>query len=273
MGNPRLFANLKRPGDEIDGGAVFLTIGPTGDLVYADYDRGEIRRIHYYGANVPPVASFTATPSFGPAPLTVAFDASGSTDANHDTLSYAWDLDGDGAYDDGTGVTESRTYTAAGNVTVGLRVTDPMGAAGTATQTVAVANTPPTVDITEPVRVAGVGRRRHDLVRRAPGLMPRMDHCLASAYAWTLTMRHCPADCHSHIIETFTGREDRVVHCARSRIPVAPAAVGRRHGHRRPAGPGRGRALPEHRFGRRRDVAGRASPSRSARRPERRRRR
>ena len=80
-----------------DGGSVFLTIGPTGDLVYADYDRGEIRRIHYYGANVPPVASFTATPSFGPSPLTVAFDASGSSDANDDTLSYAWDLDADGA--------------------------------------------------------------------------------------------------------------------------------------------------------------------------------
>ena len=80
MGNPRRFANLKRPGDELDGGAVYLTIGPTGDLVYADYDLGEVRRIHYYGANVPPVASFTATPSFGPSPLTVAFDASSWTD-------------------------------------------------------------------------------------------------------------------------------------------------------------------------------------------------
>ena len=26
-----------------------------------------------------------------------------------------------------------------------------------------------------------------------------------SAYAWTLTMQHCPSDCHSHIIETFSG--------------------------------------------------------------------
>ena len=66
----RLFANLRRPGPaRLDGGSVFLAIGPTGDLIYADYDRGEIRRIHYYGANVPPVPSFTATPSFGPAPL------------------------------------------------------------------------------------------------------------------------------------------------------------------------------------------------------------
>ena len=82
----RLFANLKRPSGEADGGSVFLATAPTGDLIYADYDRGEIRRIHYYGANVPPVASFTATPSFGPSPLSVDFDASGSTDANGDTL-------------------------------------------------------------------------------------------------------------------------------------------------------------------------------------------
>ena len=204
MGNPRLFANLKRPGTEPDGGSVFLTIGPTGDLVYADYDLGEIRRIHYYGSNVPPVASFTATPSNGPSPLTVAFDASGSTDANHDTLSYAWDLDGDGAYDDGTGVTESKTYNGAQIVTVRLRVTDPLGAAGTFSQTVSVANTPPTVDLTSPSASLawGVG----DTVSFGATGTDAQDGSLpASAYAWTLTMRHCPADCHSHIIETFTG--------------------------------------------------------------------
>ena len=27
----------------------------------------------------------------------------------------------------------------------------------------------------------------------------------ASAYVWTLIMRHCPSNCHSHIIETFSG--------------------------------------------------------------------
>ena len=203
IGQRRLFANLKRT-TEIDGGAVYLTIGPSGDLVYADYDRGEIRRIHYYGNNVPPVASFTATPSFGPAPLTVTFDASGSTDANHDTLGYAWDLDGDGAYDDATGVGTSRTYAAPGNVTVGLRVTDPMGAAGTATQSVAVANTPPTVDITDPSASLawGVG----DTISFDGTASDAQDgSLLASAYEWTLTMRHCPSDCHSHIIESFTG--------------------------------------------------------------------
>ena len=47
------------------------------------------------------------------------FDASETTDPNDETLTYAWDLDGDGAYDDGTGVTISRTYTSAGPVQCG----------------------------------------------------------------------------------------------------------------------------------------------------------
>ena len=55
------------------------------------------------------------------------FDASGSSDPNEDPLLYAWDLDGDGDYDDSTADAPSRTYTQEGNLTVRLRVTDPSG--------------------------------------------------------------------------------------------------------------------------------------------------
>ena len=51
----------------------------------------------------------------------------GSTDPEGQALTYAWDLDGDGAYDDSTAATPSFTYTAAGIVTVRLRVTDAGG--------------------------------------------------------------------------------------------------------------------------------------------------
>ena len=89
-------------------------------------------------------------------------------------------------------------------MTVGLRVTDPLGAAGTTTQTVSVANTPPTVDITSPPASLawGVG---DTISFGATGTDAQDGSLPASAYAWTLTMRHCPDDCHSHIIETSTG--------------------------------------------------------------------
>ena len=52
-------------------------------------------------------------------PLTVNFDGTRSSDPNPgDTLSYAWDLDGDGAFDDSTSATPSRTYTTPAAVTV-----------------------------------------------------------------------------------------------------------------------------------------------------------
>ena len=52
-----------------------------------------------------------------PCPSTVHFDASGSSDPDPgDTLTYAWDLDGDGAYDDSTAQKPSFTYTDDGRL-------------------------------------------------------------------------------------------------------------------------------------------------------------
>ena len=107
---------------------VNLEIGPGGDLYYADFDGGTIRRIRYTSsANQPPTAVASATPTSGSRPLTVNFNGSGSSDPNGDTLTYAWDLDGDGAFDDSTASQPTYTYTQPGSYTAALRVTDPGG--------------------------------------------------------------------------------------------------------------------------------------------------
>ena len=101
-------------------------------------ERGPVLRRHRLRADPPhhatpgsdnraPTAHIQASPTYGPAPLEVGFDASGSTDPDGDTLTYAWDLDGDGQYDDSTEVFPQRTY-AAGPHDVSLKVTDPQGA-------------------------------------------------------------------------------------------------------------------------------------------------
>ncbi len=67
--------------------------------------------------NRAPVASFTSDCTL----MTCSFDAVGSSDADNDPLTYAWDF-GDGT--SGTGVTTSRTFTAEGARTVTLTVDD-----------------------------------------------------------------------------------------------------------------------------------------------------
>ncbi len=71
-----------------------------------------------------PEAFFTANPTSGNMPLTVAFDASGSTDPQDDVLTYSWNF-GDGAVGGGKIVTH--TYTKAGEFTATLTVFDPEG--------------------------------------------------------------------------------------------------------------------------------------------------
>jgi PKD repeat protein len=100
--------------------------------------------------NQPPTASFTATPISGQAPLTVAFDASASSDPDGSIASYGWNF-GDGT--SGTGVTASRTYAAAGTFTVLLTVTDNSGGTASTTRSLTVSAGPPPPSVTISGRV------------------------------------------------------------------------------------------------------------------------
>jgi glucose/arabinose dehydrogenase len=183
---------------------VNLETGPGGDLFYVDFDGGTIRRVRYFSANRPPVAVATASPTTGAAPLTVNFDGSGSSDPDGDILSYAWDLDGDGAYDDSTAIRPTWTYTAAGSYAAKLRVNDPAGLSGTATVTVTVGNTPPTATITTPA--AGTTWKVGDVINFSGSATDVQDGTLPpSALTWDLILHHCPSNCHTHTMQSFAG--------------------------------------------------------------------
>jgi hypothetical protein len=84
----------------------------------------------------------------------VKLDSSGSSDPDNDIVSRAWDLDGDGACDDATGVTADFTQVGQdGTVTVKLCVTDALGLTAEDTATVTVRNVAPTVGLTSPAPV------------------------------------------------------------------------------------------------------------------------
>ncbi|PZF76894.1 hypothetical protein DK847_10555 [Aestuariivirga litoralis] len=76
--------------------------------------------------NTPPTASFTPSPSSGPAPLAVSFNPSGSTDDGQIT-SYHWEFGDDTTRNETTAAIVSRTFTAPGTYTVRLTVTDNAG--------------------------------------------------------------------------------------------------------------------------------------------------
>jgi len=86
--------------------------------------------------NLPPIASFTRTPSSGQAPLLVSFDGSGSYDPENQALTYTWNF-GDGTPIQ-TGVTSGHTYTALGTLDVSLTVTDDLGLQHTTYQNVTI---------------------------------------------------------------------------------------------------------------------------------------
>ncbi len=84
-------------------------------------------------ANQLPVAVINATPIAGLSPLTVNFDANGSSDPDGDNLSYTWDF-GDGTTSNG--ITIQHIYTLPGIYTATLTVSDNNG--GVSTQSIVI---------------------------------------------------------------------------------------------------------------------------------------
>ncbi|MBI2931917.1 MAG: PKD domain-containing protein [Planctomycetes bacterium] len=105
----------------------------------------------------PVIQDATAMPNAGPAPLAVQFTASAS-DPEGDPLSYAWDFDGNGAYD-ATGATAGHTYEMAGPYTARLRVRD---GANTVTRDLLVTVEAPSVS--EPPPPAGGDKKKCGLL-------------------------------------------------------------------------------------------------------------
>ncbi|HKA85290.1 MAG TPA: PQQ-dependent sugar dehydrogenase [Acidimicrobiales bacterium] len=195
---------------EFVGGAgqpVQVTAGPGGDIFYVDLEGGQVHRVVYNGANHPPTAAISANPTSGTAPLTVGFDGSGSSDLDPaDSLSYAWDLDGDGQFDDSTAVAPTHTYTAAGTVTAGLRVSDPAGASDTQSVTVTIGapNTPPAPVIDTPT--SALRWKVGDAITFAGHATDAQDGTLpASRLSWSVVLNHCPSNCHTHPVQSYTG--------------------------------------------------------------------
>jgi PKD repeat protein len=185
---------------------VDLQVGPDGNLYYVDFDGGTIRQITWT-VNRSPVASASASPTTGAAPLTVQFDGTGSTDPDGDPLTYSWDLNGDGTFGDSTSAIPSFTYTQNGRFDVTLRVSDGRGGLGTDQVTILVGSGGPSATITSPA--AGILWKVGDVISFSGSATDPIDGQLPpSALTWKLILHHCPTDigsCHTHDLQSWTG--------------------------------------------------------------------
>jgi hypothetical protein len=96
--------------------------------------------------NVSPTAD-AGGPYSGDEGASIALSAAGSFDTDGFIVSYEWDLDNDGSYDDATGVAASVTFPDDGVFTVGVKVTDNDGGSATGSVTVTVDNLDPLITL------------------------------------------------------------------------------------------------------------------------------
>jgi len=140
-----------------DARAVQLASGPGADIFFANIHTGVISRIAYCTGcstqspgNVAPSAAIAldAGSVADGAPRTVAFTAANSVDPDAgDSLTYDWDLDGDGAFGDASGDTASHFYSSNGSYRVAVRVTDSADAGDVQSMLVTVTGGAGTVDV------------------------------------------------------------------------------------------------------------------------------
>jgi glucose/arabinose dehydrogenase len=202
-GNPQILA-------ENADGPVDLFTGNDGTLYYVGiglggFETGSIRRISY-DAGRPDATLELAEGSlpYGDTPLDVTFDASKSKDPNPaDVLTYRWDLDGDGDFDEtplpSEDPTISEQYTdGSQNVVVTVEVSDGV-LTDTAQLTIYPGNNPPDLAINTPDPDATwvVGQQ---IAFSGSAIDPEDGELAAADVDWSITMEHCPAfpSCHSH---------------------------------------------------------------------------
>ncbi len=139
-----------QPGTGRTASHTYITAGRyTATLIVTDGKGGSSAKTLVITVNANPKAAFTATPTSGNVGTTVNFDATASTDADGDTLAYAWKF-GDGG--EGAGRTTSHTYATAGIFTAILTITDGKGGSGAKALPITI-NDPPKADASaDPLR-------------------------------------------------------------------------------------------------------------------------
>ncbi|CAA9252104.1 MAG: Cytochrome c551/c552, partial [uncultured Blastococcus sp.] len=183
-----------------NGLPVKFAAAENGDIVYGDIGGSRLKRLVYAAGNRPPTAEAVIT-NDAASPRSFTFDASRSIDLDGGALTYRWDF-GDGT--SATGVKVNHTYagTDTASVEARLTVTDPQGATGTTTFTVAPGNRVPVLSVVAPQTAQ----------RYAVGEPVQLTATATDAedgdrpVTWNVVLVHCSGGyCHDHPGEEVAG--------------------------------------------------------------------
>jgi glucose/arabinose dehydrogenase/PKD repeat protein len=179
------------------GDVVDMMFGPAGStqaLYYViwtgDPAGNTVHRIQYTG-NRSPVAVARANKKWGAAPLTVAFDGSGSSDPDGEALTYDWNF-GDGSAHS-TAANPTHAF-GSGTYLVTLKVTDTHGASTTDGMRIDAGNNPPLPGIESPTTSTRF-RVGQSITLHGFAGDPEDGPLANSALSWTVLLHH---NTHTH---------------------------------------------------------------------------
>jgi hypothetical protein len=134
-----------------------VSLSEDNALIGANFNVGTGSAYVFAKENEPPVADFTWMPQNPSVYQQITFNASASHDTDGTIVSYEWDWNNDGVYDEVHSTpTTMHVWTNAGSYPVTLRVSDDGGVASTIAKTVNVSAITITIDVTGGLGVSAV---------------------------------------------------------------------------------------------------------------------
>jgi glucose/arabinose dehydrogenase len=198
------FAGPPNSGYPPDGGLglpAAIHMAPDGNLQYADLFTSQIIELQACGgANCPPVAVATVTPTAGPPGTQFQFDASQSYAPSGGALSYSWDF-GDGTF--GSGVAPVHTTGGRANHTAKLTVSAG-GKQSTTSVFWSTLHNAPQISVTPDQNVPyAVGEPVHMTANATGFTTSDQPYAITgSNIKWNIVIHHCPNGiangCHIH---------------------------------------------------------------------------
>ncbi len=177
-----------------------LVFSPKGELWYTDIGSNHVYRIFNPDQDaIQTQASYDASTTKGASPLAINLDASGSSGTG---LSFAWDLDGDGQFNDGNAITAQTTIHTPGLHTITLAVTDQEGSTYYKSKVIQVADAADGVDVNIVQPDPAMNWAADDIITLQGSAVLAGSLQPAPNLRWDAGIDHCdrtdPNDCHAH---------------------------------------------------------------------------